>query len=394
VALIGILHYTLPPEEGGVENLIRSQADALTRAGHTVRLIAGAGEAEAGQELVVLPHMLPGHPEVRSALTEVHGTPSADHWLVRSLGFNLQRAIAGCDAIWVHNILTLNLHPFLYLAVLDLISRGHAERWSLWCEDLSAASRFTKGGAQAPLASLRDRGAAVVTISEHRARQISTIFGLPRSDIQVIAPPVAPDWFGIEAGGFETARRVGALLADPLVLVPSKLLAHKGLAICPPLAAALRRTFQSSLVLITGAASPHEPAASGAMLQALKAEASPLASGAFGIASDILGAELGARTVHDLMVLADVVFLPSQEEGYGLPIAEACAAGTAVICSDIEAFREAGGGWATFVRPGATAGEIAQQIEGICARPETRARRRVVRSSHSFAEQLRQVCPL
>ncbi|HCG01858.1 MAG TPA: hypothetical protein DEV93_15110 [Chloroflexi bacterium] len=393
MALIGILHYSLPPLVGGVEGLIWSQAYVLTRAGHTVRLIAGAGKAEEGQELVLLPQMLPGHPEAQSALAAADGVPPADHSLVRALRSQLQEAISGCDAIWVHNILTLNLHPFLHQAVLDLIGRGAPERWSLWCEDLSGASEFTKDLVPAPLALLIDRGATLVTISEHRATQISKIFGVPRSDIHVIEPPVRPDWFGVDATGLDVAGRVGALRADPFVLVPSKLLAHKGLAICPPLAAALRRTFESSLVLITGAYSPHEPAASRKILRALKGQASSLAEGSFGIASDLFGVQPDTKTVQDLMVLADVVFLPSKEEGYGMPIAEACAVGTPVLCSDIEAFREAGDGWATFFEPGATAADIAGLIEEICVRPKTGARRRVLRSADRFAEQLLELCP-
>src|SRR6266403_1586919 len=45
---------------------------------------------------------------------------------------------------------------------------------------------------------------------------------------------------------------------------------------------------------------------------------------------------------------ADVVLLPSEREGIGLPVLEALACGTAVIASDISALRETGGALATY----------------------------------------------
>jgi len=49
---------------------------------------------------------------------------------------------------------------------------------------------------------------------------------------------------------------------------------------------------------------------------------------------------------------ASLVVLPSEKEGFGLPIIEAMACGTPVLASDIEVLREVGGSAASYVPPG------------------------------------------
>ena len=73
------------------------------------------------------------------------------------------------------------------------------------------------------------------------------------------------------------------------------------------------------------------------------------------------GAELGDRVrllgpVHreqlfPLFAGADLYAFPSRHEGFGIPVLEAMAQETAVLCSDIPALREVAGDAARFVAP-------------------------------------------
>ena len=75
---------------------------------------------------------------------------------------------------------------------------------------------------------------------------------------------------------------------------------------------------------------------------------------------------------------ASVVVLPSDREGFGLPVVEAMACGTPVIASDIPALREVGGTAAMYAPPG----DIDRWVEALerlrceSADPEVRERRR------------------
>ena len=75
--------------------------------------------------------------------------------------------------------------------------------------------------------------------------------------------------------------------------------------------------------------------------------------------------------------VADAVVLPSESEGFGLPLLEAGLARVPVACTDLEVLREvaAGGAW-TFPRK-AGAQAVASAVESALRSRSSRLRRRV-----------------
>ena len=67
---------------------------------------------------------------------------------------------------------------------------------------------------------------------------------------------------------------------------------------------------------------------------------------------------------------ADVVLVPSEAEGFGLPIIEALACGAPVVASDIPVMREVGGTAVTF-RPVADVAAWAEAVSGVLANPDS-----------------------
>jgi glycosyltransferase involved in cell wall biosynthesis len=88
-------------------------------------------------------------------------------------------------------------------------------------------------------------------------------------------------------------------------------------------------------------------------------------------------------------MLADLVLVPSMEEGYGLPLQEAIALRTPVLCSDIAAFRESGAGCAEHFSLDESPRQIACRA---CAILSTRAavrRRELLASAATYARAVR-----
>jgi glycosyltransferase involved in cell wall biosynthesis len=61
---------------------------------------------------------------------------------------------------------------------------------------------------------------------------------------------------------------------------------------------------------------------------------------------------LSPNAVVQSIALADLLVLPSRHEGFGMPVAEALALGTPVLCSDAASLPEVAGGFAALFRAG------------------------------------------
>jgi glycosyltransferase involved in cell wall biosynthesis len=173
------------------------------------------------------------------------------------------------------------------------------------------------------------------------------------------------------------------------VLVPAKLLPHKNLGLTVQVAAVLRQMAARPLILLSGAASPHEQPVSAALQHGIACVAGELGVTAnLHLLPEITGGAPEGRTIRDLMLLSDLVFLPSAEEGFGMPVQEAAALRAPVLCSDIPAFREIGRDFARFFPLDSTPEHIAACIMAISGSPLNRARRQAVFSAVRFRSQL------
>jgi len=204
-------------------------------------------------------------------------------------------------------------------------------------------------------------GAAITTLTQAVADELRNhLDGLTADRITVLGAGVSaalrasPD-----AGTTERVRRAFEL-PERFVLSLATLEPRKGLD-----------TALDAYALLGSAAPPlllvGQPGWGGVVPQHLAAER--------GIEPELVRT-LGRVTDAELGVVlraARALIMPSRAEGFGLPVAEAFAAGTPVVCSDIPALAEVAAGAALLVVPGDADG-LAKALTTILTDDQLRAR--------------------
>lgn len=294
---ISILHYSLPPVVGGVERVVRDQAEALRTLGHEVALWSSAQKA----------------------------------------GFAQSVAAGQVDVALVHNIFTMPFDLEWTRQLNQLAAARPQILWINWVHDVAAVNpHYAATPWSEPVPH-----ALHVAVSEARRQDYARATGL--QNIRVI--PNGLDLAHVLA--LPPRIRELRLSQRGLVLFhPARLVRRKNIELGIHVTAALRSAGEDALYLISGAPDPHQPDGV-AYHEELIALAEKL-----GITENVrfLG-EQGTLTeaeIHALYTAADTLFFPSTGEGFGLPLIESAAHRLPVWCSDLPVHREVLGDAAYF----------------------------------------------
>ncbi|MEC8502114.1 MAG: glycosyltransferase family 1 protein, partial [Actinomycetota bacterium] len=170
----------------------------------------------------------------------------------------------------------------------------------------------------------------ITTPTAHVADDVARSFSVDREKI-VVVPHGVPTLTADPAEVQHQREVLGN--GQPLVVYPAITHPHKGHL---RLIAAMQRLRDAKLVLIGGVGSAEDD-----VLNAIAASPHPEQVIRMGRVSDEMR--------NALIAAADVVAIPSEEEGFGAPVIEAMTLGTPVVCSDIGALREVAGNAAILV---------------------------------------------
>ena len=395
-----ILHYAAPPVIGGVEATICHHAVGLAERGYRVKVIAGRGEVFApGVAFQRIPEVDSTHPDVLAIQRELgEGRVGSGFRSLRGrILVALDEALAESDVCIVHNAFTLHKNLALtaalhQLAGDDVLARPlkpastseGSVRFIAWCHDLAWTNPLY-------LPQLRDRypwnllktpleGMRYVVVSRLRHRELAGLMGIAEEEIRVIPPGVDPAEFWDLT---ETTRRriegLGFLEAAPLMLLPARITKRKNIELAIEVLAALRGMGWDARLIVTGPPGPHN-VRNVTYLENLKKLRRRL-----GVEGEVVFlyescGEVGDEVVADLFLLADLLFFPSTQEGFGVPVLEAGLARMPIFCADIPPFRESGEGAAHFYSLDESPPRIARRIAAFLAEDGAyRMRRRVLR---------------
>jgi mannosylglucosylglycerate synthase len=396
---VALLHYSVPPVVGGVERVLAQHARLMADAGHTVRVIAGrGGQFDPRIAFISLPLADSRQAEVLAIKSELDAgrVPPTFAGVVDALRAELVRALAGAEVLIAHNVCSLNKNLALTVALHDLLAQAGAPRLILWHHDLAWTtpryrSELHEGW---PWDLLRTDwpAATQVVVSTLRQRELAELLGVPLERVRVVPNGLdVAAFFKLESETADLIRSLGLLAADPLLLLPVRITPRKNIELAVRVVAALRNPAQPSrshfsnpLLVVTGPPGPHNPANAQyfAHLKALRAALG--LEGSVHYLAELVEGYLPDAIIADLYRLADALFMPSREEGFGIPVLEAGLSRLPIFCADIPPLRELAGDRATYFSPDSHPADVAAQIAARLTTDRTYGMGVQVRQRHTW----------
>jgi glycosyltransferase involved in cell wall biosynthesis len=350
-----ILHYSAPPEIGGVEAVIQAHAAQFAAAGLPLTVIAGRGDIHAlpqGVEFVCIAEIDTMNPEVAAATAELNrGTiPDSFERLVERLTQQLRPHLKPFDHLIVHNVLTKHFNLPLTAALFRLMDEGTITHLMAWCHDLTWSSPNSRNKVfdAFPWNLLKTvhKQVTYVAISQQRKHEIVETFGLPPENIPVINNGVDPaTLLNFSQEGAALIDRLNLWTDDLILLMPVRVTTAKNIEYAMQVLAALKTLNNHVRLVLTGPPDPHDSDSMDYYQSLLDLrrrldlehemcfifESGPLPGS---------GYLIDQRVVADLYHMADIMFMPSHREGFGMPILEAGLLGLPVFATAVPAIQE------------------------------------------------------
>jgi glycosyltransferase involved in cell wall biosynthesis len=184
------------------------------------------------------------------------------------------------------------------------------------------------------------QAARIIAISDFTRKTIGEKFPTAVPKTTTIHSGVAAEFFQPAAEGTKSALRQRYKLPDHFALYPAYCWPHKNHKRLFEAIHILKHHFNTGYRLVLSGFTPEET----------PADWRPLLDSLGGDTVQIVG-YLPDKEMPILYQTADLLVFPSLFEGFGLPVLEAMAAGTAVICANIGSLLEIAGNAAVLVDP-------------------------------------------
>lgn len=399
---IALLHYSASPVVGGVEAVVTHHSRLMAAAGHDVRILAGRGEqASLPVPFVPLPLMDSREPQIESLKAQLdagHAPPELEP-LIALLEASLAEELETVDVVIAHNICSLHKNLALTAALHRLQRSGRFRRLIVWHHDLAWATPRYRAELHPgfPWDLLRtDWGAEHVVVSQARRHELAELLGIRPEAITVIPNGIdVSRLLKLEPNSLDLIHRLRLDQADPILLLPVRITPRKNIELALRVLGEVRRCYPKAALVVTGPPGPHNPANEAYFGQLLAQRGELGLEAAAHFLAEIHQGYVPDAVVGDLYQIADLLFLPSREEGFGIPLLEAAFQRVPVFCADIAALRELGGEQVTYFDLEASPESIAAlMIERLKRHPDHAFRARAWREATWEAIYRRSIAPL
>jgi glycosyltransferase involved in cell wall biosynthesis len=371
---IALLHPTFWPQAGGVEHVMRDQANMLAREGHEVTIITGFGR-ETGEtyKVQVISEMAPNDKLNVSVSSDLQSGQVGNSFtkyrdrLIKVVGKALDRV----DLTLVHNVFTTQGNLALTAALRELADK---HRMIAWTHDVAAgdSDQVVPGADKAPWNFMRSGAPNVlyVAVSEMRRAELAQHL-VPPVPAEVVPNPV--DVVRL----FSLTPEIRASLAslalperDLILFLPARVQMRKNIEFALQIVQRLCEMEFNPLLIITGDKDGQSEGSARYADYMRQSLPEPIIGNVVFVSEFF---KVQDDTLRDLYLLADCLLFPSRNEGFGLPIVEAAMYRLPVWCSKMPAY------WATegegcFVLENVD--EIPKAIDWLQEQPTFRSHRR------------------
>jgi len=367
---IAILHYSVPPIVGGVESVIAHHARLMSADGHSIRLIAGRGEAlNENIPLIRIPLADSRHERVTRMKAQLDcGEATKDFESLRDeLAQELQTALSGMDVLIAHNVCSLNKNLALTAALHQLHLSKKLPRLILWHHDLAwTTPRYLPelhDGYPWDLLRMDWSETTRVVVSELRRAELANLMKLEPGSIHVIPNGVdAARFYKLETQTRKALEQTNLLDAAPILLLPVRVTPRKNIELALHVLAEFRKQFPNAALVVTGPLGPHN-ANNHQYFMSLSGLRTQLGlQSSVHFLAELMDSFLPDEVIADFYRIADALFFPSREEGFGIPLIEAAFSHLPAFCADIPPLRELGLNDATFFSPNEEPAKIAAML--------------------------------
>ncbi len=367
---IAMLHYSVPPIVGGVESVIAHHARLMSADGHSVRLIAARGAAMSSEiPLTYIPLADSRHERINLVKQELDQGKVTSRFdsLRDDLADELIKALTGVDVLIAHNVCSLNKNLALTAALHKLHVSGQLPRLILWHHDLAwTTPRYLPelhDGYPWNLLSTDWGNITHVVVSNLRQDELATLMKLDRDSIHVILNGVDMDrFYKLETLTQDLLNTTHLLDSSPILLLPVRVTPRKNIELALWTLAGLKKDFPQSALVVTGPLGPHNANNINyfEMLTDLRKQLGLKDSVHF--LAEVHDGFLPDEVIADFYRVADALFFPSREEGFGIPLIETAFSHLPAFCADIPPLRKLGLNDVNFFSPDEDPSRIATMI--------------------------------
>lgn len=330
----------------------------LTKNGYKVRIIFGKGggleyDNLEETEISLLSPENPRVQKVQKDILEKKKETEDFRKLKEDLKKDLKKAFSGLNSCIVHNIPSMPFNFAATAAINELVDEMKT-RFIFWLHDtVLVRDEWRNFVGKFPLTLLHHKNKRTIFVvpTSYRAKQFASLkppYNIPKS---VVIPNgvSVEEYLKIDTITKQLMKRLGLSFNDYIIVTPVRILPRKNIELALNVIHELahitgkRRKIR---LLVTGPPGndPESLAYERKLKEIIKMrkleENVIFCHNLISFKRQRFNNRMVKWSVADVYNIADLVFIPSKEEGFGLPVIEAGAARKPVFCSRIPPFQE------------------------------------------------------